>query len=332
MEGLGLADSLGPRMLVRMTTAVTGDAERPEFHRVVCSPGTGTDVIQATSTGGQRSSRLQSMADSNAVVLVPAGAGTLPAGTYLTAYLSAPLKPAALQCEAASSLLREDSTLSLTESITKAGAFYKPFSSSSNNNNNNNNKQQRESSALEGKPYKIRTALLTISDRASSGVYEDKSGPAMQQQLELMTTDPAWPSNLSFSCVASAIVADDIDSIRRFVCEWSDSGRGADVILTSGGTGFGGRDQTPEAIRPLLHKEAPGIANALLSEGLKHTALAVLSRPVAGTRNNTFICTLPGSVKAVRENLIALRPLLPRIVELLVTEPAVRVVVSDSCS
>ena len=67
-----------------------------------------------------------------------------------------------------------------------------------------------------------------------------------------------------------------------------------DLILTSGGTGFGPRDHTPETIRPLLHREAAGIAQALLSEGLKYTPLAVMSRPVVGTRNSTFIATLPG--------------------------------------
>ena len=91
-----------------------------------------------------------------------------------------------------------------------------------------------------------------------------------------------------------------------------------DVILTSGGTGFSDRDFTPEAIRPLFHREAPIIAQVLVNEGLKFTPLAAMSRPVAGVRHKTFICTLPGSVKAVKENITALKPLLPRIVELLV--------------
>lgn len=84
--------------------------------------------------------------------------------------------------------------------------------------------------------------------------------------------------------------------ISQTVCEWSEPGSSAqvDVILSSGGTGFGSRDLTPEALRPILHREAPGIAQAMLAEGLKHTPLALLSRPVAGTRNKTFIATLPG--------------------------------------
>ncbi|CAE7456516.1 gphn, partial [Symbiodinium microadriaticum] len=104
------------------------------------------------------------------------------------------------------------------------------------------------------------------------------------------------------------------------ICEWTDqSGHPLHLVLTSGGTGFGPRDITPEAIRPLFHREAPAVAQALINEGLKHTPLAVLSRPVVGTRNETLICTLPGSVKAVRENIQALKPLLPRIMNLIST-------------
>lgn len=109
---------------------------------------------------------------------------------------------------------------------------------------------------------------------------------------------------------------DDISMIQSTLVEWSDSSL-MDVILTTGGTGFGIRDFTPEAVKGILHREAPSLAQALIDEGLKHTPLAVLSRPVAGTRNSTLICTLPGSIKAIRENMVALKPLLPRIVELL---------------
>lgn len=102
------------------------------------------------------------------------------------------------------------------------------------------------------------------------------------------------------------------------------------ILYHAGGTGFSPRDITPESIRPLLHREAPAIAQSLINEGLKHTPLAVLSRPVVGTRHQTLICTLPGrssysshpsspalSVKAIRENLAALKPLLPRIINLM---------------
>ena len=83
------------------------------------------------------------------------------------------------------------------------------------------------------------------------------------------------------------------ESIRKTIIDWCDMVQ-VDFVLTTGGTGFGRRDLTPEAVTVLLHRHAPGVAQALLNEGLKHTPLAVLSRPVVGTRGNTFICTLPG--------------------------------------
>lgn len=105
--------------------------------------------------------------------------------------------------------------------------------------------------------------------------------------------------------------------IQSKIKEWSSTENQVDIILSTGGTGFGPRDITPEAVRPLLHREAPGVAQALLNEGLKYTPLAVMSRPVVGTINETLVCTLPGSVKAVRENISALKSLLPRMMELI---------------
>lgn len=132
-----------------------------------------------------------------------------------------------------------------------------------------------------------------------------------------MSKSPDWP--LSIDIVATAIVPDDIGMIQNQVTVWASPQAlsRVDLVLTTGGTGFGLRDLTPEAIKPLLHREAPGIAQCLINEGLKYTNLAVLSRPVVGTRFNTLICTFPGSVKAIKENVHALKPLLPRIMELL---------------
>ncbi|CAN0529083.1 unnamed protein product, partial [Ectocarpus sp. 12 AP-2014] len=160
----------------------------------------------------------------------------------------------------------------------------------------------------------VNACLLTVSDRASQGVYEDLSGPAMRQVLE--------NKELAFdtSVVDTLVVPDEPEEIQAAVKRWCDDSS-IDLVLTSGGTGFGRRDLTPEAIRPLLHREAPGVVHAIYQGGLKFTPLAVLSRPVAGTRNNTLVVTLPGSVKAVKENLGSLVPLLPRIVNLLKGNP-----------
>ncbi|KAJ7369083.1 MoaB/Mog domain-containing protein [Mycena albidolilacea] len=143
---------------------------------------------------------------------------------------------------------------------------------------------------------RIRVAVLTVSDTASANSSADESGPAIREIL--------GQSEL-FSCSDHLIVADDIQSIQNAVKDWSNRGV-ADWIITTGGTGFGVRDQTPEAISPLLEREAPGLVHLMLSASLKHTPLAALSRPVAGTIKRALVVTLPGSVKAVKENLDAL--------------------------
>jgi molybdenum cofactor synthesis domain-containing protein len=117
----------------------------------------------------------------------------------------------------------------------------------------------------------------------------------MAKLLEKMNTAEKFPLKIAIS--ATAIVPDNPEAIRQVIESWTDPNNKfnrVDLILTSGGTGFGERDYTPETIRPLLHREAPGIAQQLLNEGLQYTPLAVLSRPVVGTRHATFIATLPG--------------------------------------
>lgn len=171
------------------------------------------------------------------------------------------------------------------------------------------------------------------------GTYQDESGPEIARILSQWMEDtsastsssadtkPPTPYPLQFVVTKVQTVPDSADLITSTVLQWTSPDRSSsdresdtvDLLLTTGGTGFGPRDRTPEAINPLLHRPAPGIAQALLNEGLRHTPLAVLARPVAGTRHATFVATLPGSVKAVRENLVALKPLLPRIMELLKT-------------
>ncbi|KAI0832725.1 MoaB/Mog domain-containing protein [Trametes gibbosa] len=138
-------------------------------------------------------------------------------------------------------------------------------------------------------------AILTVSDTAAANVSADRSGPTIQSILAAR----------GFVCKHLVIVPDDEIRIRTVVLGWCDQGD-IDWIVTTGGTGFGVRDRTPEAIKPLLEREAPGIVHLLLSSSLRSTPLAALSRPVAGTIRHTLVITLPGSVKAVTENLEAL--------------------------
>ncbi|KAI0797106.1 MoaB/Mog domain-containing protein [Abortiporus biennis] len=141
----------------------------------------------------------------------------------------------------------------------------------------------------------IQVAILTVSDTASKDATADKSGPTIKDILV----------QSGFKCKHTSIVSDDVPEIHNTVLGWC-AEEGVDLILTTGGTGFGVRDKTPEAISSLIERPAPGLVHLLLSSSLQRTPYAALSRPIAGTFKNTLIITLPGSVKAVKENLEAL--------------------------
>jgi gephyrin len=152
----------------------------------------------------------------------------------------------------------------------------------------------------------MKIGLLTISDRGVKGEYEDRSGPLMAQ---IITANTPWDIS------RRSVVPDEFESISSTLLEWSDEG--LNLILTSGGTGFAPRDITPEATASVIQRKAPGIAEALRAESLKITQHAMLSRGIAGIRGTTLIINLPGSPKAVRENLVVLLPILPHALELL---------------
>ena len=147
----------------------------------------------------------------------------------------------------------------------------------------------------------IRVGILTVSDRASRGEYEDRSGPAIRQFVV---------ERLGGAVALSAIVPDERERIASTLCAWCDEAR-LDLILTTGGTGFAPRDVTPEATRDVLEREAPGLAEAMRAAGLKKTPHAMLTRAVCGIRGRTLIINLPGSPKAALENLETVAPALP---------------------
>ena len=149
--------------------------------------------------------------------------------------------------------------------------------------------------------------ILTVSDRAAEGQYQDRSGPLIR---EIVT------ARLGAEIAEYAIVPDEVDVIRRTLIAWADERR-LELILTTGGTGFAPRDVTPEATRSVIEREAPGLVFAMLRDSLPVTPHAMLSRAVAGIRGQTLIVNLPGSPKAVRENLASILPALPHAVELL---------------
>ena len=138
----------------------------------------------------------------------------------------------------------------------------------------------------------ISFGILTISDKGSRGERYDGSGAAIQDRVSLM----------GGRVVRYDIVPDEIDIIRNRLMEWADAGD-VDVILTTGGTGLGPRDVTPEATLPILDKIVPGIAEAMRIETFGKTSSAILSRAVSGVRKKCLIINLPGSPNGVRECL-----------------------------
>jgi molybdenum cofactor synthesis domain-containing protein len=151
----------------------------------------------------------------------------------------------------------------------------------------------------------VRVGILTVSDRGSRGERADTSGAAAR---ELVVGSGG-------EVVRTAIVADERAQIAARLREWCEEG--LDLILTTGGTGLAARDVTPEATLDVAERLAPGIAEAMRAEGLRHTQRAMLSRAVAAVRGATLIVNLPGSEKGVRESLGAVIEVLPHAVELL---------------
>jgi molybdenum cofactor synthesis domain-containing protein len=148
----------------------------------------------------------------------------------------------------------------------------------------------------------IRAGVLTVSDRVAGGIRDDAGGSALCELLEAAGA----------VLVSRAVVADEPEPItaalRAMVAD-------ADVVLTTGGTGLGPRDITPEATRAVLDREAPGIAEALRSASLAITPFAMLSRATAGLAGRTLVVNLPGNPKAVREEWSVLAPVLAHAVE-----------------
>ena len=154
----------------------------------------------------------------------------------------------------------------------------------------------------------MKIGLLTVSDRGARGEYEDRSGPLMAQ---ILTSHTPWTIS------QQDVVPDETAVIADKLRAWCDDEQ-LNLILTSGGTGFAPRDITPEATKQVIERDAPGIAETLRAESLKITKHAMLSRGIAGLRGHTLIINLPGSPKAVRENLGVLLPILPHALELLI--------------
>jgi molybdenum cofactor synthesis domain-containing protein len=141
-------------------------------------------------------------------------------------------------------------------------------------------------------PEKFKVHVITLSDRAHSGAYSDLSGPAVVKYVKYAMAAAGWDCE-----IRTTIMPDDAVALRAALTTTSLT----DLIITTGGTGIGPRDITPDVVRPLLTKEMPGIMEQIRVKYGTKNPKALLSRAVAGTIGNTLIYTLPGSVKAVHE-------------------------------
>jgi molybdopterin adenylyltransferase len=159
----------------------------------------------------------------------------------------------------------------------------------------------------------IRFGVLTLSDRASRGEYADLSGPGVVHALSQQTLFP-------FAVAQTGLLPDDLEDIASQLLTWSKLG--VDVILTTGGTGVGPRDVTPEATLKVLARPIPGVAEAMRRETSQSQPMALLSRALAGVMvgNRTVVINLPGSPAGVQTCMQVIIPLIPRLMELIRSE------------
>ncbi|HEU5460433.1 MAG TPA: MogA/MoaB family molybdenum cofactor biosynthesis protein [Pyrinomonadaceae bacterium] len=159
----------------------------------------------------------------------------------------------------------------------------------------------------------IRAVVITVSDACSQGEREDTSGAALIQLL----------TDLGATIMDRKVLSDDLEPLAETLTEFA-ARPDVNLIITTGGTGLGPRDNTPEATRSIIEREAPGIAEAMRAESLKVTPMAMISRGVCGVRSGTLIINLPGSPKAVKESFAVIAPVLSHALDLLAGHTAHR--------
>ncbi|KOM46729.1 hypothetical protein LR48_Vigan07g043300 [Vigna angularis] len=276
----GWTDPHHLRVQARLQQPIKTDSFRPEYHRASViwtdNDGTGNPGFVAVSTGHQVSSRLLSMKSANALLEFPATGRVVSAGTAVSAIIISDLRNMAFD----------------ENHMSSGAAFALPGI-----------KSQKVTTDSSG-DAEVRVAILTVSDTVAMGGGPDRSGPRAVSVIN-SSSEKLGGARV----VATAVVPDNVAKIQNILRRWSDIEQ-MDLIITLGGTGFTPRDLTPEATKPLIEKETPGLLYVMMQESLKVTPFAMLSRSAAGIRGSTLIINMPGNPNAVAECMGALLPAL----------------------
>jgi molybdopterin adenylyltransferase len=156
----------------------------------------------------------------------------------------------------------------------------------------------------------INAVIITVSDACSRGERKDESGAALAELLKEMGA----------RIIGAEIVPDDLEPLTDKLRDYADRDD-VNLVITTGGTGVAPRDNTPEATRAVIEREAPGLAEAMRMETLKQTPMSMISRGVCGIRSNALIVNLPGSPAGVRSCFAVIKPVLPHAIALLAGKP-----------
>jgi len=318
--------ALPPTVRATLLDGIALDPERPEYHRACVWYDVATGGLVARSTGGQASSRLASAVQANALLVIPAGTGALtpphvveallvgallaptdlpPAAADVTRLGGVPVGGATCACGA-----RHAAPAPAPPPVASGGAAPHPSLTHAA-------PAPAGGGGTTATTYRV--AVLTVSDRASRGETEDAAGPRAAAAAAA-----AGGGRATLVVSARAVVPDDAAAIRDAVQRWLASEAPPHLILTTGGTGFSVRDGTPEALRPLITRPAPGIAHAMFAASFAKTPMAAVSRYEAGmitpsraAPGGTLVVQMPGSAKAVAECMDAIAGILPHALALL---------------